>query len=441
MQRQRTSQVIVGALGLVLAVGVGAAAGNGATAEAPTFAEDVAPILYENCVTCHRAGEMAPMSLVTYEEARPWGRSIKNKVMTGEMPPWHADPSVGRFQNERRLTDAERDIIVRWVDAGAPMGALDKLPPVPTFPEGWQIGTPDLVIEMAESFDVPAEGEVAYQSFRMPTNFEEDKWVQAFEVRAGAPSVVHHILAFARVPGGDPRSSAFRFVPVSDRAKAVERMRAERAKARGPRQARPVGATRDLIGVMAPGTNPMTLEPGSAMRVPKGTELIFQIHYTTSGEATSDRSRVGMIFADGPPEREVLVGSFLNPYFEIPAGEANHRVDTLIEFEQDIEIYGLMPHTHLRGKRWEYHMQYPDGRRESVLSVPAYDFNWQTLYEFEEPLSVPKGARLEATAWYDNSLANKSNPDPTSDVRWGSQTWEEMQYTAITYRAKDESDD
>ena len=169
--------------------------------------------------------------------------------------------------------------------------------------------------------------------------------------------------------------------------------------------------------------------------------MIFQTHYTTNGEATSDRSRVGMIFADGPPEQEVLVGSFLNPYFEIPAGEANHRVDTLIEFEQDVEIYGLVPHTHLRGKRWEYFMQYPDGRREPVLSVPAYDFNWQTLYQFEEPLSAPKGARLEAIAWYDNSPANKSNPDPTIDVRWGEQTWEEMQYTAITYRVKDESND
>jgi hypothetical protein len=180
------------------------------------------------------------------------------------------------------------------------------------------------------------------------------------------------------------------------------------------------------------------LEPGSAMLIPAGTELIFQIHYTTNGVATADRSRVGMIFADGPPEREIRVGQFLNPYFEIPAGEANQQVDTVIEFDDDVEIYGLLPHTHLRGKRWEYHMLYPDGRREHVLSVPAYDFNWQTLYQFEQPLSAPKGARLEASAWYDNSAANKANPDPTADVRWGQQTWEEMQYTGVTYRVVNE---
>jgi hypothetical protein len=391
------------AFATTLGTGVGAAAG--AEAETPTFAEHVAPILYENCVSCHRAGEMAPMSLVTYEEARPWSRSIKNKV-----------------------------------DAGAPLGAADKLPPAPVFPTGWQIGTPDVVIEMAEAFEVPAEGEVRYQTVRMPTHFTEDKWVRAFEVRAGAPSVVHHILAFARTPGAKPRAPGFAFVPVSERAKAVERMRASRAEARGdqPRPAR--GAARNLIGLMAPGTNPMMLEPGSAMLIPAGTELIFQIHYTTNGEATADRSRVGMIFADGPPEREIRVGQFLNPYFEIPAGEANQQVDTVIEFDDDVEIYGLLPHTHLRGKRWEYHMVYPDGRREHVLSVPAYDFNWQTLYQFEQPLSAPKGARLEASAWYDNSAANKANPDPTVDVRWGQQTWEEMQYTGVTYRVKESTE-
>lgn len=439
MRAMKIGWVAAGALAFATTLGTGVSAAAGAEAETPTFAEHVAPILYENCVSCHRAGEMAPMSLVTYEEARPWSRSIKNKVLAGEMPPWHADPAVGRFRNERRLTDADRDTLVRWVDAGAPLGAADKLPPAPVFPTGWQIGTPDVVIEMAEAFEVPAEGEVRYQTVRMPTHFTEDKWVRAFEVRAGSPSVVHHILAFARTPGAERRAPGFTFVPVSERAKAVERMRAaRRAEARGEQPRPAQGAARNLIGLMAPGTNPMMLEPGSAMLIPAGTELIFQIHYTTNGVATADRSRVGMIFADGPPEREIRVGQFLNPYFEIPAGEANQQVDTVIEFDDDVEIYGLLPHTHLRGKRWEYHMLYPDGRREHVLSVPAYDFNWQTLYQFEQPLSAPKGARLEASAWYDNSAANKANPDPTADVRWGQQTWEEMQYTGVTYRVVNE---
>ena len=176
-----------------------------AEADTPTFTEDVAPILYANCVTCHRAGEVAPMSLVTYQETRPWGRSIKNKVVSGEMPPWHADPSVGRFQNERRLTDAERDTIAAWVDGGAPEGDRAKLPAAPTFATGWQIGTPDVIIQMPESFDVPADGEIRYQHFVAPTNFTEDKWVEAVELRAGTPAAVHHILAYARAPGANDR--------------------------------------------------------------------------------------------------------------------------------------------------------------------------------------------------------------------------------------------
>ena len=433
MHLVKGSCLIVGAAPLLLTAGLGGAVAGEAEAETPTFAADVAPILYENCVTCHRVGEMAPMSLVTYAETRPWSRSIKNKVLSGEMPPWHADPSVGEFRNERRLTDAERDTIVQWVDGGAPSGDLATLPAPPTFVAGWQVGTPDAVFEMAEAFDVPAEGEVEYQNFVVPTNFTEDKWVRAIEVRAGVPAVVHHILVFARSPGA-AQPQPFRFVPLTEPAVAAENARAERAKARGEALRPLAGAPGPLVGLMAPGTNPMVLEPGSAMRVEKGTQLILSIHYTPSGEAASDQSRLGMIFADAPPAKEVRAGQIMNPYFEIPAGEANLQVDTQIEFTEDVEIDGLVPHTHLRGKRWEYHLIYPDGRRQHVLSVPSYDFNWQTLYEFVEPLSAPKGTRLEASAWYDNSAANKANPDPTVAVRWGEQTREEMQYTAITYR-------
>jgi len=196
-----------------------------------------------------------------------------------------------------------------------------------------------------------------------------------------------------------------------------------------------------LIGSLAPGTNPMVFEPETALRVPKDTQVVFQIHYTATGEAVTDRSSIGMVFADAPPEHELRFGQILNPFFEIPAGEGNQRVDALVEFTEDTEVYALFPHTHLRGKRWEYELVYPDGRREAVLSVPAYDFNWQIYYQFEEPLMVPKGARLEAAAWYDNSEANKSNPDPTIDVRWGEQTWEEMHYTGITYRVLSESNE
>ena len=404
--------------------------------EAPTFAEDVAPILYDNCVTCHRAGEIAPMSLITYAETRPWSRSIKNQVTTGEMPPWHADPAVGKFANARGLTEAEKDTLVRWADSGAPEGDRTKLPPVPTFSDGWQFGTPDVVIEMPESFEVPAEGEVAYQYFSSPTNFTNDTWVRAIEVRAGARSVVHHVLVYVKDPDGPEPKRAFKEVPVDERYKALVERRRARAEERASREDAP--ERRDdgpgtLIGTMAPGSNPMVFESDTALRIPKGSNLVFQIHYTTTGTATADRSVVGMIFADQPPAREMRADAFLNPAFEIPAGASDSQVDTMIEFTEDAEIFAILPHTHLRGKRWDYRLTYPDGRNEQVLAVPNYDFDWQTYYVFDEPIVVPKGAQLMASAWYDNSEANKANPDPTAPVRWGEQTWEEMQYTGIYY--------
>lgn len=433
-------------VGLVAVVWALGATGAAAQADTPTFTEDVAPILYENCVVCHRAGETAPMSLITYQETRPWSRSIKSKVLAGEMPPWHADPSVGRFLNERRLTDAERDTIVAWVDAGAPEGDPARLPAAPTFSPGWRIGTPDAVIEMPAPFEVAAEGEIAYQYFTAETNFTEDTWVKAIEVRAGSPAVVHHILAYARAPGVERQPSAFRQIATSDRAEALaaarERQESGLSTAGGERPARRAGGgPGTLIGTMAPGTNPMVFEPDTAFLIPKGTTIVFQVHYTANGEPTMDRSRVGLVFAEGPPKRELRVSQFINAAFEIPAGASDVRIDGVIEFTEDAQIHAIFPHTHVRGKKWLYELVYPDGRREPVLSVPEYDFNWQTYYQFEEPVEVPSGTRLEAAAWYDNSPANRANPDPTMPVRWGEQTWEEMHYTGITYSVKDETEE
>ena len=294
---------------------------------------------------------------------------------------------------------------------------------------------------MPEAFEVPAEGGIRYQNFIAPTNFTEDKWVKAVELRAGAPAAVHHILAYARTPGAERRPPSFNLIPVGELAEAAARTQAERAQRSGRPARRQRRGPGTLIGSMGPGTNPMVFEPGTALKLPMGTQVVFQIHYTATGEPMTDRSRIGFLFADEPPEHELRFGQILNPYFELPAGEANQRVDALVEFTEDTEVYALFPHTHLRGKRWQYELIYPDGRREPVLSVPAYDFNWQIYYQFEEPLMVPKGARLEASAWYDNSAANKSNPDPSADVRWGEQTWEEMHYTGITYRVLSESND
>jgi hypothetical protein len=395
-------------------------AGETASSAPPTFTKDVAPILYKNCASCHRAGEIAPMSLLTYEQARPWAKSIREKVALGQMPPWHATQPRGTFSNDRRLSELERNTLIRWADAGAPQGDPKDLPPPPRFAEGWEIGAPDVVLGMAKPYTVTASGTIAYQYFTVPTNFTEDKWVRAIEVRPGARSVVHHILVFVREKG--PPASAAAFVPVVPKPPSSDSNASHSQLGPGT-----------LIATTAPGTNAMIFEPGEAIRVPAGAQLVFQVHYTTNGKETADQSSVGMIFAKEPPSQEIHNSAFVNFLLRLPPGSDNQAVDSAIEFTQDTHITALFPHTHLRGKSWEYRLIYPDGRSEVVLTVPKYDFNWQTYYTFTTPLAVPKGSRLEATAHYDNSVNNPSNPDPKAEVHWGDQTWQEMQYSGITY--------
>jgi hypothetical protein len=443
-----------GALIAAVFGGVITAAQAPARVAGPTFSKDVAPILYKNCVSCHRPGDIAPMSLLTYEDARPYGRAIRAKVGDGLMPPWHAEAQPGTFRNDRRLSDADKNTILTWVDNGMPEGNRADLPPAPVMTAGWSIGKPDVVLTMNTSFDVPASGEVPYKYFELPTNFTEDKWVQAIELRPGALTVVHHILAFARPPKPEtartpdftPRIQASPAGPAAGGAQP-----AGAAAARGAAANRPVvaalqargnanagggsagGMRGALIATTAPGTNAMVFEPGQALLLKAGSIVSFQVHYTASGKATSDRSSIGFVFAKQPVKTEVKSSAFMNVLMTIPPGAPNHRVDAAIEFNNDSKILALFPHTHLRGKSWEYTMVYPDGRREVVLSVPRYDFNWQTYYEFTKPLIAPKGSRLEAVAHYDNSTGNKFNPNPNILVRWGEQTWEEMHYTGITY--------
>jgi len=398
----------------------------------PTFSRDVAPILYKNCVSCHRPGEIAPMSLLTYEQVRPYARSIRERTELGTMPPWHADATAGTFLNERRLSAAEKETIARWVNNGAPQGDPREIPPVPVFVEGWTFGKPDAVVSMSQPFNVPAAGTIEYQYFSVPTNFKEDKWVQGIEIRPGNRSVVHHVLVFASEPGSAARPQPF--VPsnpgpagpgaqLGPAVVAAVRNRLQNANsARGP-----------LIATTAPGTNAVVFQPGQALRIKAGSILTLQVHYTAIGKPEKDSSSVGFIFAKEPPKQEVRTSSFINVQFAIPPGAENHRVDSQIEFTADAHIVALFPHTHLRGKRWEYQLTYPDGREQVVLSVPRYDFNWQTYYEYAKPIAVPKGSRLLAIAHYDNSANNKANPNSGVEVRWGDQTWEEMQYSGITY--------
>ena len=404
----------------VLAAALTTQTQSAAQSSAPTFSKDVAPILYANCVSCHRPGEMAPMSLMNYELVRPYARSIRARIELGTMPPWHAEAPEGKFLNERRLTPAAKQTLIQWAANGAPEGDPKDLPQPPVFPAGWTIGTPDAIAAMAQPFEVPASGTIKYQYFQVPTNFTEDKWIQAIEIRPGTRSVVHHVLVFASEPGGAPRQQPF--VQRNDGGRGGQVAPAVAAAARGP-----------LIATTAPGTNAQIFQPGSALRIKAGSVLTLQVHYTATGKAEKDRTSVGFVFAKEPPKQEVRSASFINLQLAIPPQASDYRLDAQIEFTQDAHITALFPHTHLRGKSWEYRLTYPDGREEVVLSVPRYDFNWQTYYQYAKPLAVPKGSRLVAIAHYDNSANNKSNPNPNAEVRWGDQTWEEMQYSGITY--------
>jgi hypothetical protein len=437
-------------VGLVAAVRVGAQA-PAAPQAAPTFSKDVAPILYKNCTNCHRPGEIAPMSLLTYSDARPWAKSIATRVARGTMPPWHADPAHGEFLNDRRLSDADKDTIAKWVAADAPEGAAADLPAQPKYAEGWMIGQPDVVLSMQEDYPIPASGEVKYQYFEVPTNFTEDKWIQAFEVRPGNRATVHHVIVYTRPPA-QPRPTqtaqtaaaqpAPRPAPLFEFAENMEipagqtggkQLPPEERKPAGPND-RPMPKTLGpSVGAYVPGMPLRVYPEGTATRLRAGSTLIFQMHYTPTGKATTDRTSIGLIFAKAPPKIELRGTVLANGALHIPAGAADQRVDAEMTINQNISLWSVLPHTHVRGKRWEYQAIYPDGRTETILSVPKYDFDWQTDYIYKQPLKLPKGTKIHATAWYDNSANNPSNPDPTKDVWWGDQTWEEMMFTGLSY--------
>jgi len=388
---------LVATAGLVALPTLAAAQGN---APAVTYAKDVAPILYHNCVSCHRPTMFAPMSLLTYEETRPWARAIKQRVVKREMPPWTADAPHGVFKNDPRLSQKDIDTIAAWVDAGAPRGEDRDLPAAPTFADGWTIGKPDAIFTMTEDFKVPADGTIPYQYIRVPTHLTEDKWIQAIEFRPSNPKVVHHIIANAQPAGGT--------------------LNDERTPGR-------VG-----LGGITPNMPGETYDRGVARKLPANSEIILQMHYTTNGAATSDRTSIGVIYAKEPPKKMLGGGMILNIGFTIPPGADNHEVKASQVLATDTVLTHLMPHMHMRGKDMTYVAYYPDGRSETLLSVPKYLFDWQIVYELAEPKVLPKGTRIEVTAHFDNSPKNAYNPDPTQTVRWGDQTWEEMMIGFIT---------
>jgi hypothetical protein len=335
------------------------------------------------------------MALLSYDDASSWSATIREAVEQGRMPPWLADPAPGRFSNDRRLPERDRQALLAWIDQGCPRGDDKDLPRPRAFAAGWRIGPPDAVVRMAEEYAVPAappKGGVPYQYFTVEAPFDEDRWVTQAEARAGAAEVVHHILVYIVYPGD-------RFIPG--------------------------GPGRVLVGA-APGDTALVLPPGVAKKIPRGSKLVFQMHYTPNGKAQKDRSSVGLVFANGPPEREAITAGIGNPSLLIPPGDAHYKVEATYRFGRDAQLLGFMPHMHLRGKDFLYEAVHPDGRTEVLLRVPRYDFNWQGSYRLREPYPMPKGSRLHCVGHFDNSAGNPNNPDPTREVRWGDQTWEEM---------------
>jgi hypothetical protein len=416
---------------------------------AGTFNQDVAPILYRRCIACHRAGEAAPMPLVTYEDARPWARAIKTRVVSREMPPWFADPRVGReLANDPRLTDAEIAAITAWVDAGAPRGSGDP-PAVPSFTAGWRQfkgRPPDAILEMAAPIQIPADGAVPVFTVWSPNPFTEDKFIEAVELRPSAPGAVHHSDVTARsLPPGTTleRGRAWKGGPLVDFVPVYPDGRSYNEQS-GEAEANEVFRTNDDYRLLfyVPGGGFQEFPPGAVKRISAGNALAWNVHYTPTGKPEEDRHRLGLWFARTPPTHEVIskrigeahiiegrefvAGSEAAAIPVIPPGAADWKITAITPFQDAVTIYSLWPHMHLRGRDMTFVATYPDGREEVLLHVPRYDFKWQLQYALAKPLHLPAGSTIKAIGHYDNSSANRNNPRPDAPVRWSEQSWDEM---------------
>jgi mono/diheme cytochrome c family protein len=427
-----------------------------------TFNKDVAPILFKSCVECHRPGEAAPMSLLSYKDARPWARSIREKVVSREMPPWHADPRFSQFSNNPSLTRDQIDTITAWVDGGAKEGDPRDLPPAPKFVEGWSIGQPDMILKVPEEFTLEASGPDEYHFFMVDPGFTEDKYVELAEARPGNRRIVHHILSYIVPPPPGVKSwktptseEVEEYIAAQDpifyREGFLRRVKpnvsvfddgCQLPNGGGGNQPDGSGELKfgQFLTRFLPGTKPAIWEPGTVRRIPAGAKILFEIHYArTTGQVEKDRSTIGLVFAKHPPQKELMTAMVSNYYFRIPPGAENHRVTSCWTTPQDIHLVTARPHMHNRGKAMEIKVFYPDGRSEVLLNVPSYDFSWQTSYSFKQPVAIPKGTRFVVTAYFDNSAKNKFNPDPTKTVRFGNPTYDEMMVGALDYTVDSQS--
>ena len=408
-----------------------------------TYSNQISRLFNDRCAMCHREGQIGPFAMSSYDEVAGWGEMIAEVVREQRMPPWHADPKYGTFANEDRLSQQEKEQIYAWVDNGCPEGDPSQRPEPPKYPGGYLLPQqPDQVVYIAdEPVDVMPEGVEPYRYYTVDPGFKEDKWVKMVECVPGNPAVVHHIIVFVVPP---ERTEAEKQAGEARRRAQQERAEADARNNDGPvrengdrrgqrdREGDREG-DRDIRGFgflagFAPGTRPTVLEPGYAKKIPAGSLLTFQMHYTPIGSPQKDRSAVALVFADEGEKITHLVATSntSNGEFVIPAHDPAHKVVSQKSFARDTLLMSMFPHMHVRGKSFRYEVTYPDGKHEVLLDMPHYDFNWQTNYILAEPKLMPKGTEMQCTAYFDNSAENLHNPDPEKDVRWGDQTWEEM---------------
>ncbi len=372
----------------------------------PTFHDKIQPIIQNKCMTCHRLDGAAPFALDSYESVRLRGRMIDFVIKDGIMPPWFAAKGTGPWANDASLDDEEKALIKDWVEGGMPKGNPRNAPVPPHFESGWTIGKPDAVFQMKEPVSIPASGVMPYKNINVPTNFDEDKWVEKIEVLPGDRRAVHHVLVFLKSPV-DADKPGSQLDDLSDELSG-------------------------FFGAYVPGNSALNYPQGFAKKIPKGAVLRFQMHYTPFGTETQDQTKIGFVFAKNPPKHEVHTASLANLSFAIPPGADNHPVASRLRVPSNAEILSFLPHMHVRGKAAKYELT-AEGTTTTLLDVPRYDFNWQLNYVLKKPLAVKTGDVLTYTAWFDNSEKNPANPDPTRTVRWGLQTFDEMHLGYIEY--------
>lgn len=382
-----------------------------------TYHNRVSRIVQQNCQECHRAGGVGPFALESYDDVVSHKGTIRKVVDKGTMPPWFAaGPKANEqshFVNDRSLSKADKDDLLAWLKSDLPKGDVADAPRPKVWPAEWQIGKPDAIFQIGKPIQVKATGTMPYQNVTVETNFNEDKWVEAYEVKPTAKAVVHHVLVHV-IPN---KGGLGRLLPGA-RVGVTPTVDDER---------------QGYFAAYVPGNGHVLLPPGFARKLPKGATLRFQIHYTPNGEATEDQTRVGFVFAKEPPKHVIKVGAVMQPGIRIPPGDPNREEVAKLKVPADIVVRSLMPHTHVRGKACRYELTAPNGTTTTLLDVPHYDFNWQLRYVFAEPVRVPKGSTLTFTVWYDNSDKNPANPDPTKLVRWGPQTSDEMHLGYVEY--------